>query len=123
MNKPHRAEIHARASWLRRRNHHLRIEPLCRIYLEASRVTPASVADHVNPHRGDSAFRLGALRSLCKPCHDSLSADNRALVRSRLPVRADGTPSEPKPLVELPQLMRGNFLDRSQFPTAHLKPS
>src|SRR6266404_1730756 len=32
--------------------HQLRIEPLCRLCLEAGRVTPATVADHVTPHRG-----------------------------------------------------------------------
>jgi hypothetical protein len=35
------------------------IEPLCRLCLEAGRVTPATVADHLEPHRGDfTAFRL-----------------------------------------------------------------
>src|SRR5262249_38106385 len=33
--------------------------------------TPATVADHIASHGGDwNAFRLGALQSLCKPCHD-----------------------------------------------------
>jgi len=42
------------------------IEPLCRLCLEAGRVTLATVADYVVPHRGDfTAFRLGQLRSLC----------------------------------------------------------
>src|SRR5260370_7768422 len=58
------------------------IEPLCRLCLEAGRVTPATVADHVTPHRGDfTAFRLGELRSLCADCHNSL----------------DGTKSPPPP--------------------------
>jgi hypothetical protein len=58
---------------------------------------PATVADHVVPHRGDYAlFRLGKLRSLCVECHNALDANNRAPVRSRSPVRADGTPSDPR---------------------------
>jgi 5-methylcytosine-specific restriction endonuclease McrA len=97
---PHRPEIHrwyTTASWQRRRRHQLRIEPLCRFCLEVGRVTPATVADHVVPHAGDyAAFRLGSLRSLCKACHDSLDGRNRAPVRSRSPVRADGTPSDPQ---------------------------
>ena len=96
---PHRPEIHrwyTSASWLRRRSHQLRVEPLCRICLEAGRVTPATVADHVVPHRGDyNVFRLGALRNLCKPCHDGLDAKNRSPIRPRSTVRADGTPSDP----------------------------
>src|SRR5262245_2256881 len=47
--------------------------------MEAGRVTPASVADHVTPHRGDyTAFRLGALRSLCAACHNRLDSANNA---------------------------------------------
>src|SRR5215472_13127097 len=95
---PHEPRIHrwyTTASWLRRRSHQLRIEPLCRTCLERDLVTPATVADHIEPHRGDyNAFRLGALRSLCKACHDGLDGRNRAPVRSRSPVRADGTPSD-----------------------------
>jgi hypothetical protein len=35
--------------------------------------TPATIADHVESHRGDwSAFLSGKLQSLCAPCHDSL---------------------------------------------------
>jgi 5-methylcytosine-specific restriction endonuclease McrA len=75
----------------------LRTEPLCRICLEAGRVTPATVADHIEPHRGGyNAFRLGALRSLCKACHNGLGPDNRSPVRLRSPVRADGTPTDLK---------------------------
>jgi hypothetical protein len=52
------------------------------------------------PHRGSyELFRLGKLRSLCAECHNSLDhATNRVLVRSRSPVRADGTPSDPRHL-------------------------
>jgi hypothetical protein len=33
---------------------------------------PATVADHVTPHRGDwAAFCTGKLQSLCDPCHKS----------------------------------------------------
>jgi hypothetical protein len=47
------------------------------------------------PHRGGyELFRLGKLRSLCALDH----ATNRVLVRSRSPVRADGTPSDPRHL-------------------------
>ncbi|HVI66879.1 MAG TPA: hypothetical protein VM910_30530 [Bradyrhizobium sp.] len=68
------------------------IEPLCRLCLEAGRVTAASVADHHPPHGGDfNAFRLGPLRSLCVACHAQLDGNNVP----RFPVREDGTPSGP----------------------------
>jgi 5-methylcytosine-specific restriction endonuclease McrA len=93
---PHRSEIHrwyCTASWARRRAHQLRIEPPCRLCLEAGRVTPATVADHLQPHRGDyNAFKLGSLRSLCADCHNRLDSANNA---PRYPVREDGTPSDP----------------------------
>jgi len=67
---------------------------LCRICLEAGRVTPATVADHIEPHRGNyELFRLGELRSLCAECNDSLDPSNRA---PRSFNRADGTPSDPR---------------------------
>ena len=92
---PHAPQVHrwySTASWRRRRAHQLTIEPLCRLCLEAGRVTPATIADHVVSHPGDyTAFRLGPLRSLCADCHNRLDANNAA----RAPVREDGTPSDP----------------------------
>jgi hypothetical protein len=56
------------------------------------RVTPATVADHLESHRGDyTAFRLGPLRSLCADCHNALKRNNRP----RAPVLEDGSPSDP----------------------------
>jgi hypothetical protein len=41
-----------------------------RLVLEGNRLTPASIADHDPPHKGDwNAFRLGPLQSLCRDCH------------------------------------------------------
>ena len=92
---PHAPHIHrwyCTASWQRRRAHQLMIEPLCRLCLEAGRVTSATVADHVTPHREDyNAFRLGQLRSLCADCHNRLDRTNSP----RAPVREDGTPTDP----------------------------
>ena len=56
--------------WRRRAKHQLRIEPLCRYCVERGVGTLATIADHIEPHRGDpNKFWLGALQSLCKPCH------------------------------------------------------
>jgi 5-methylcytosine-specific restriction protein A len=39
--------------------------------LERGIPVPATVADHVEPHKGDrTKFFTGALQSLCVPCHD-----------------------------------------------------
>lgn len=41
--------------------------------------TSQLVADHTEPHRGDQAkFWGGALKTLCKPCHDSLKQRQEA---------------------------------------------
>jgi 5-methylcytosine-specific restriction protein A len=50
----------------------LRCEPLCRMCVAEDQVTPATVADHVIPHRGDYAlFWNGELQSLCGHHHNS----------------------------------------------------
>ena len=65
---------YARKAWRGpggRRAVQLAKEPLCAMCPDWSR-QPATVADHVVPHRGDHGlFWFGALQSLCKPCHDS----------------------------------------------------
>lgn len=55
------------------------------------RVTAASVADHVEQHRGDPVrFWQGALQSLCAPHHDSTKQrEERGLVQA---VGEDGWP-------------------------------
>jgi 5-methylcytosine-specific restriction endonuclease McrA len=55
-----------------RRAEQLQREPLCRMCAAAGRVTPATVADHVIPHRGnETLFWEGELQSLCAPHHDA----------------------------------------------------
>jgi hypothetical protein len=45
-------------------------EPLCATCLPEGRITPATDADHVIPHRGDQdLFWQGELQSLCAACH------------------------------------------------------
>lgn len=49
-----------------RRARQLQTEPLCRFCKQQGRVTPATVADHVIPHKGDEdLFWNGELQSLC----------------------------------------------------------
>ena len=50
----------------------LQVEPLCRMCKSEGRLTAASAADHVIPHRGDiNSFWLGELQSLCTFHHNS----------------------------------------------------
>lgn len=60
--------------WKARRLAQLRADNhLCVYCAKIGKTTPATVADHVVPHKGDELlFWTGALQSLCSPCHDSV---------------------------------------------------
>lgn len=59
------------ARWKARRADQLTREPLCAMCLAVGRTTAATVADHIEPHKGNAdLFWYGSLQSLCKPCHD-----------------------------------------------------
>ena len=68
------AGFYSTAGWQALRGQQLRLEPTCRLCRQAGRVTPATVADHIEPHRGDRArfFDPANLQSLCKTCHDGV---------------------------------------------------
>lgn len=53
--------------WESLRAEFLRLHPCC-----AFCGAPATVVDHITPHKGDKAlfWRWSNLQSLCKPCHD-----------------------------------------------------
>lgn len=60
------------SAWRKRRQGQLTSHPLCWMCQQMGYVTPATVADHVVPHRGDrELFWRGELASLCKYHHDS----------------------------------------------------
>jgi 5-methylcytosine-specific restriction enzyme A len=81
--------------WKRRAHHQLLTEPLCRSCRDRGRIAPASIADHVVPHRGNwNAFRLGALQSLCADCHKGKWATDRRGYRSD--IGRDGLPTDPR---------------------------
>jgi hypothetical protein len=91
---PHKY-LYDTAAWQRRRAHQLLVEPLCAFCLERDIVTPATVADHVEPHRGDiNKFRLGKLQSLCMPCHNRVKqqAEHRGFIKGS---DASGRPLDP----------------------------
>lgn len=60
------------ARWRRARRLHLAEHPLCVSCEAAGIVTPATVVDHIRPHRGDARLFWDQRnwQSLCKVCHD-----------------------------------------------------
>lgn len=84
------------ARWARIRRYQLLEHPLCKFCLERGIVTPATVCDHVEPHRGDvNKFWLGPFQSLCKECHDSTKrfVEQRGY---RPDIGLDGWPLDPR---------------------------
>ncbi len=87
------------ARWRAKAKAQLAAEPLCAICLKAGRVTAATVADHIAPHRGDyDLFWDGPLQSLCDEypwrCHSSVKQREE---RGAAPVGNDieGRPTDP----------------------------
>lgn len=79
------------------RDYQLRKEPLCAACLKAGQVTPATIADHDPPHKGDwNAFRLGPLQSLCEECHERKHNRLGPALRASKAVDADGYPIDPR---------------------------
>jgi len=71
--------LHDKALWHRRARRQLQHEPLCAMCLSDGRIVAARVADHVEPHHGDSIkFWSGKLQSLCAHCHESRKDTLRA---------------------------------------------
>ena len=61
------------AAWRRAREAFLRDHPLCVMCLAEGKLTPATVVDHIKPHRGDPTLFWDTTnwQSLCKQHHDS----------------------------------------------------
>ena len=85
------------ARWRGLRQQQLTAYPLCAMCLSQGRVTAATVADHINPHRGDPRlfFDPANLQSLCDEspylCHSSAKQSEERLGYSKA-VGADGWP-------------------------------
>jgi len=58
--------------WREARGMFLREHPLCAACLAEGRTTPATVVDHIIPHRGDKQlfWDKDNWQPLCKACHD-----------------------------------------------------
>jgi 5-methylcytosine-specific restriction endonuclease McrA len=64
--------VYKTAAWLRIRALRLAEEPLCRFCAKLDRTVPATIVDHITPHRGDRdlAFDYDNTQSLCETCHN-----------------------------------------------------
>ena len=66
-----------RRTWMRRAKLQLREYPLCAMCLERKVTTPATVADHITPHKGSQALFWDSEHNwqpLCTPCHNAKTA-------------------------------------------------
>lgn len=57
----------------------LRENPLCRSCEAKRRIKPATITDHIVPHRGDQSlfWDPSNWQPLCKPCHDQKTAQGQ----------------------------------------------
>lgn len=62
--------------WQQAREGYLRSHPLCANHERKGEVVPATVVDHIIPHRGDMSlfWERSNWQPLCKPCHDFKTA-------------------------------------------------
>lgn len=58
--------------WRKARALFLKGHPLCAECLLENHLTPATIVDHIVPHRGDKRlfWDQANFQPLCKPCHD-----------------------------------------------------
>jgi len=90
------ADWYMLAIWRKRRDYHLKENPLCRMCLEQNMVTPATEVDHIVPHRGNwNSFRLGAIQSLCSRHHHG-AKQREEIVGYSTQVGKDGIPLDPR---------------------------
>lgn len=62
--------------WQKAREGYLREHPLCKRHEDRGDLVPATVVDHIKPHRGDMSlfWSRANWQPLCKPCHDLKTA-------------------------------------------------
>ena len=63
-------------AWQKARIAYLSAHPLCAEHTRQGRVMPASVVDHIKPHKGDKTLFWDSAnwQPLCKACHDRKTA-------------------------------------------------
>lgn len=77
-NRPSAAKRGYDHRWRKFRKEYLAAHPLCVTCLEEGRATPATVVDHIEPHKGDMAkfWNMANMAAMCAPCHNSKTWTN-----------------------------------------------
>ena len=89
-------KLYQNKAWRLKRDYQLSTEPLCRLCREMGFLTVATVADHIEPHRGDQEkFWNGELQSLCARCHNTVKQSEERTGK-KLGCDAAGIPLDPK---------------------------
>src|SRR5438105_1772646 len=96
------------ARWRRRRREQLTRHPLCAMCQLEGRITAATVADHIEPHRGDPVKFEGPIQSLCKFHHDAHKQRLEKRNVTDFGSFADGWPRDPGHLWNQPANQPGN---------------
>lgn len=75
-NRPHYHKWYSLARWRNARLIYLTNNPLCIRCEQDGRLTPATVVDHVKPHKGNKELLWNSnnWQGLCKRCHDKKTA-------------------------------------------------
>jgi 5-methylcytosine-specific restriction enzyme A len=95
MTCPENWKFYNSKRWKHRRKQQLQAHPLCVLCLQGGRITAATVADHVIPHRGNAElFYHGDLQSLCDHCHNKTKKDLETIGYTRT-IGLDGWPTHP----------------------------
>ena len=86
--------LYSTRHWKALRRSQLMREPLCKRCLGRGALTPATVAHHKIPHKGDAVlfFDASNLASSCKPCHGIDEQRIERGGRARQAVDGDGWP-------------------------------
>ena len=68
--------------------------PLCVRCAQLGKTTPATVVDHITPHKGDEFlfYDRANLQALCKACHDGWKQRQEIGALERHEFGADGFP-------------------------------
>ena len=82
------------ARWQRARPYFLNEHPLCCYCQREKRISAATIVDHIIPHKGDEALFWASdnWQPLCKPCHDTIKAQEEGRHRKRPRIGLDGYP-------------------------------
>lgn len=68
-----RCKLYSTKDWQDKSARQLSIMPLCEYHARLGQYVPASIADHIIPHKCDpELFWQGKLQSLCNDCHASV---------------------------------------------------